>query len=125
VYRCADDRWVAVSAPTDDQVAKVLTIIGRADEVARWGRAAQRVGAEADALDAAVAAWIATQSRDAVLAALLVERLPAAPVSTLADLAADPHVAARGSLDTAVGGAHPAVPDVGEHTAAVLAEWLG
>lgn len=125
VYECADGGWIAVSGPTDEQVARLLALMERPADVARWGRAAQRIGSEADALDAVVAVWVGARTRDEVLAQLLDARIPAAPVNTLADLAADPQVQARASLDRARGIARRAAPEIGQHTDEVLAEWLG
>lgn len=124
VYRSADGAWVAVSGPTDEQVAQVLTVIDRVDDLARWGRAAQRVGEEAAALDAAVAEWIGTRGRADVIDAFMAARIPVAPVNDLADLAGDEHVQTRGSLAAALGAVHRAAPRVGEHTEEVLATWL-
>jgi len=125
VYRCADGGWIALSGPTDAQVARVLVVIGMSAATDRWGRASQRVDVEADALDAAVAAWIGARPRAAVLDAFLSARIPVAPANDLADLAADPHVRARGSLDAVRGVQHRRAPEIGEHTAEVLADWLG
>ena len=99
VYRAGDDRWLVVSATTDPQVSRVLRVIGRDDEAhrARFAKSADRIP-NADALDALVAEWIAERPRAAVLETFESERIPAAPVNDLADLAADPQVRARGSL---------------------------
>lgn len=133
VYRTADDRWIALSGPTDAQVARVLEVIGLDDDLhrSRWRSAAQRVGGEADALDAAVAAWIGRHDRAVVLDRFRAARIPIAPANDLADLVADEHVRARGSIQEVDGSyfATPAVvrrraPEIGEHTAEVLGEWL-
>ena len=99
VYRAGDGAWLVVSATTDPQVSRVLLLLGRDDEEhrARFARSSERIR-NADALDALVAAWIAERSRDEVLARFEAERIPAAPVNDLAELAADPHVHARRSL---------------------------
>src|SRR5690606_639156 len=47
---------------------------------------------------AAMAAWIGARTLDDVLAAFEAAEAAAAPVYDMADLAADPHVAARGAL---------------------------
>ena len=146
VYATADGQWLVISATTDAQVARVLTLLGRdtPDDRARFGTSPARLAA-ADELDALVAGWVAAHDRDTVLAALLAARVPAAPVHDLAGVAADPHVQARGSVvaldDDAVGrllvpapsprltatpGAVTATgPRQGAHTVEVLTEWLG
>jgi crotonobetainyl-CoA:carnitine CoA-transferase CaiB-like acyl-CoA transferase len=113
VYRCGDGAWVALSGPTRAQIARVLRVIGAAND-----------GMTADELDAAVGDWIATRPRRAVLDAFGAARVPVAPVNDLADLAADPHVSARGSLEAALGVRHREAPAIGAHSAEVLADWL-
>jgi formyl-CoA transferase len=86
--------------------------------------------------------WTAPQTVAAVLAALDAAAVPAGRIYTVADIAADPHYAARGMLDTltmddgsllAVPGIVPKLsrtpgrhrrnaPGVGQDNAAVLAE---
>ncbi len=109
VYRAADGRWLVVSATTDAQVERVLTLLGDDLEArrARFGRSADRLE-RADELDGIVAAWIGTLPGADVLDALLRERIPAAPVNDLAAILADPHVGARGDIVTVDGG--PAGP---------------
>ena len=101
VYRSRDGSWLVVSATTDPQVARVLRVIGRDDAPhrARFARSDQRL-TNADALDALVADWIGNRDRAEVLERLERERIPAAPVNDLRELAADPQVRARGSLTT-------------------------
>jgi crotonobetainyl-CoA:carnitine CoA-transferase CaiB-like acyl-CoA transferase len=145
-YRARDGRWIALSATTDAQVARVLRLLGRdtPEAHARFGTSPARL-AHADELDALVAAWVAGLDADAALAACLAERLPAAPVNDLAALLADPHVAARGSvarvrdpalgelafvapvprLSATPGSIRSAGPALGAHNAEVYAEWLG
>jgi crotonobetainyl-CoA:carnitine CoA-transferase CaiB-like acyl-CoA transferase len=145
LYRCRDDRFVALSGTTDAQVARVLEGIGRdgPEDLARYGRSASRLRF-ADELDALVAAWIAEHDRDEVLAVFRARRVPVGPVHDLAELARDPHVRARESLSTfpdpALGsvtlvaptpklGATPgrhahAGPALSAHTDEVLRDWL-
>ncbi|HEY1740690.1 MAG TPA: CoA transferase [Acidimicrobiia bacterium] len=100
VYRTVDDRYVVVSAPTDAQVGRVLTLLGITDDDvrARFATAAARTGAVADELDERVATWIAARSLADALEALDGARLPCAPVQTLDDLLADAQLVARTSL---------------------------
>jgi crotonobetainyl-CoA:carnitine CoA-transferase CaiB-like acyl-CoA transferase len=63
-YRAADGRWVAITAGTNDLVARLFTVIGRpglvSDERFRTNRARL---ANVEALDAAIGGWIAGRSR--------------------------------------------------------------
>jgi formyl-CoA transferase len=145
VYGTADGRWLAVSGATDAQVGRVLALLGvdTPDARARFATSAARLE-HGDELDALVAAWIAARDADTVLAALDGARIPVSEVNDLARLVADPHVVARGSVahveDPELGPlvmpapqprlsatpgriARPA-PALGEHTDAILAEWL-
>jgi crotonobetainyl-CoA:carnitine CoA-transferase CaiB-like acyl-CoA transferase len=145
LYRCRDDRFVALSGTTDAQVARVLEVIGRDGpaDLARYGRSAARL-AVADELDALVGDWIADHDRDEVLTAFRARRVPVGPVHDLAELARDPHILARESLatfpDDALGSvtlvapspklgatpghhSHPG-PALSAHTDEVLRDWL-
>ncbi len=99
VYRTCDDGYVVLSGTTDEQVKRVLEVIGADTPEARerYGTSAARL-AVADELDGRVAEWIRGQPRDGVVAAFRAARVPVSPVNDLADLAADAHVAARDSL---------------------------
>jgi len=145
VYRTRDDTWLVVSATTDNQVGRLLPLLGldTEDGLARFAKAATR-GQHADELDGLVADWIATHDRDDVVEQFLDARLPVAPVNDLASLVADPHVVARGDVvvieDPDLGpvrmvapaprlSATPAEirwagPALGAHNDEVYAEWL-
>lgn len=146
VYRTRDDAWLVVSATTDNQVGRLLPILGldTPDGLGRFARVPDRVQ-HADELDGVVAEWIAAHDRAEVVDTFLAARLPVAPVNTLADLIADPHVVARGDFvtvdDPNVGpvrmvaplarlSATPseirwAGPALGAHNDEVYREWLG
>jgi crotonobetainyl-CoA:carnitine CoA-transferase CaiB-like acyl-CoA transferase len=98
-YRTRDGHWIALSAVTDAMVGRLLSAMGRnpAALASRYGTSELRRAHE-DALDADVAQWVGELDRDAVLAALVAARIPAGPVNGVADVLADPHVRARGSL---------------------------
>ncbi len=145
VYRTRDDTWLVVSATTDNQVGRLLPLLGldTEDGLARFGKAATR-GQHADELDGLVAEWIATHDRDDVIEQFLDARLPVAPVNDLAALVADPHVVARGDvvvvedpdlgpvrmiapaprLSATPGEIRWAGPALGAHNEEVYAEWL-
>jgi crotonobetainyl-CoA:carnitine CoA-transferase CaiB-like acyl-CoA transferase len=90
-----------VSATTDAQAARVLTLLGEdtPDGRARFGQSTSRLQ-HADELDALFARWVAGHRRDVVLALLLDARLPAAPVNDVATIVADQQVIARGDVAT-------------------------
>ena len=71
LYRARGGDYLALSGPTDSQVARILRLLGRdgEEDLARFGTSAARLAA-ADELDGLVAAWIAERSRDDALEAL-------------------------------------------------------
>jgi crotonobetainyl-CoA:carnitine CoA-transferase CaiB-like acyl-CoA transferase len=95
-WRCADDHWVAVSTSAESVAARVMELIGfgdRADLATFNGRIAAR-----DEVDARMAEWCGTRPLQVVLDEFEAAHAAAAPVYDMADIAADPHFAARGSL---------------------------
>ncbi|MCB9373565.1 MAG: CoA transferase [Microthrixaceae bacterium] len=96
VYRTGDDRWVAVSTSAESVAQRVLELIGVGGD-ARFGSFADRVAHRAE-IDELMAAWIGARTLDEVLAAFDAAHAAAAPVYDMADIAADPHYAARGSV---------------------------
>ncbi|MFJ4851225.1 MULTISPECIES: CaiB/BaiF CoA transferase family protein [unclassified Streptomyces] len=146
-YACQDGRYVVISGNGDAVFRRLMTVIGRpglADDP-RLADNAGRVRHVAE-LDAAIAAWTAGLPHEQVLMRLDAGDVPCGPILTAAEIAKDPHFAARGMLerhrvaiapgwhqDVAFPGVVPKLaeapgrtrwlgPDLGEHTDAVLAE---
>jgi crotonobetainyl-CoA:carnitine CoA-transferase CaiB-like acyl-CoA transferase len=95
-YRCSDGRWVAVSTSSDTVARRVLGLLGLGDDerfATFAGRAEHR-----DELEAAMRAWCATRDRAGVLAEFEAAEAAIGPVLTMADIATDPHYAARGAI---------------------------
>ncbi|MGK2950548.1 MAG: CaiB/BaiF CoA transferase family protein, partial [Acidimicrobiales bacterium] len=95
-WLCADGRWVAVSTSAESVAARVMVLIGfgdRADLATFNGRIAAR-----DEIDARMAEWCRTRSQADVLEAFEAAEAAAAPVYDMAEIASDPHYAARGSI---------------------------
>lgn len=147
VFRCAgDDQWVAISCWSDAEWRALAETIGRSDLAADPALAtvAGRKAREEE-LEAAITAWTASRSREEAAEALLAAGVPAFPVYTTADVAADPVLAARGFWvelphPECTGARHAgipwlfsgtpltvrrAAPAVGQHTDEVLREVLG
>lgn len=95
-YRCADGVWVAVSTSAESVAQRVLRLIGH-DHDPRFstfeGRAKHR-----DELEGLLTAWIDARPSAEVLAAFEEAEAAIAPVYTMPDVLADPHVQARGAL---------------------------
>lgn len=142
-YPCSDGRFVLVAGNGDSIFRRLMAAIGRPDladdpALARNDGRAARAGE----LDAAIGAWTAQRTLDAVLAAMAVADVPASRLYTIADLASDAHYQARGNIEripALVGGTiavpgivprlsatpgavHRRAPRLGEHSDTVLHE---
>jgi formyl-CoA transferase len=146
-YACSDGASVVVAGNGDAIFRRYMTVIGRDDLGARTdlhtnaGRWSAR-----DELDDAIGEWTAGRTREAVLAALGDAGIPAGPINTAADICHDRQLLARNMIQTfdvdtgdgakkpvgftgivpVIGGASRTItsvgPDLGEHTAEVLAD---
>ena len=98
-YRCADGGYAIVAGNGDSIFRRLMECIGRPDLAADPALAgnAGRV-AQVGLLDAAIGEWTARHTVEEVLAALDAAHVPAGRIYTIADIAADPHYAARGML---------------------------
>jgi crotonobetainyl-CoA:carnitine CoA-transferase CaiB-like acyl-CoA transferase len=100
LYPCAGaQQWVAISVRDDEEWGRMRMALGNpawAENEALRGLAGRR--AAHDELDANLAAWTSVRSRADVVATLQLFRVPAAPMYTGTDQAADPHYQARGYL---------------------------
>ena len=142
-YRCADGASLLIAGNGDSLFKRLMQAIGRPDLGADPGLAGNEGrSARAAELDAAIGAWTAARPLDAALAQLTAAEVPASRIYTIAEIAADPHYAARGSIeripsstggDVAVpaivprlsatpGAVRHAAPRLGEHTEAVRQE---
>ncbi|MFN8052122.1 MAG: CoA transferase [Acidimicrobiales bacterium] len=95
-WRSADGQWIAVSASHETVARRVLALVGLADdpELETFaGRVAHR-----DRIDARLADWIGARSAAEVLDEFERAEAAAAPIYDMADVAADPHLAARDAL---------------------------
>jgi crotonobetainyl-CoA:carnitine CoA-transferase CaiB-like acyl-CoA transferase len=95
-WRCADGRWVAVSASAETVGRRVMELIGlgdRDDLRTFAGRIAAR-----DEIDARMAEFCAARTADQVVAEFDAAHAAAAPVYDMADVFADPQVGARGAI---------------------------
>lgn len=100
-YATADGRYVCIVAGSDANFARLCRAMGRADllDDERFGDLEQRA-AHGDAINDIVARWCAAQTAAAVEEACLAHDVPVGTAYTAADIADDPHVAARGDLVT-------------------------
>jgi crotonobetainyl-CoA:carnitine CoA-transferase CaiB-like acyl-CoA transferase len=98
-YRTADGRWLALSGATSRAAARIMAAIGRPDLAGQpWFATIEGRVAHRQELDEAIVAWVATLDRDDALRRFTEADATAAPVYDIADVAADPHFAERGSV---------------------------
>ena len=146
-YPCMGGESVVIAGNGDGIYRRLMDTVGRPDlgcdpglstNSGRWERR--------DELDAAIGAWTSTLKRSEVLARLDEAGVPAGPIYSAADICVDPQYRARNMIqyfDVDTGGTEPRSvgfpgivpvfgdtslpvrsvgPDLGEHTAEVLAE---
>ncbi len=95
-YRCADGRWIAISTSAESIAARVMELLGVGDDP-RFTTFEGRVEHRAE-LDGIVADWVGARASEDVLAAFEAAEAAIAPVYSMADLLADPHIAAREAI---------------------------
>ncbi len=142
-YLCADGSSLLIAGNGDSIFKRLMGVIDRPD-LAEDPSLAGNEGRSARAaeLDAAIGHWTAQHTLNNALAQLTAAEIPSSRIYTIAEIANDPHYAARGSIeripsstggDVAVpaivprlsatpGRVHSAAPRLGEHTEAVLRE---
>ncbi|MCP5146175.1 MAG: CoA transferase [Gammaproteobacteria bacterium] len=144
-YRCGDGKLIIIGANTDSMYQRLMNLIRRPDLAndPECAHNSGRVKAQAR-IDGAIGEWTCTLRSDEAIAALRGAGIAAGPIYSIADIAADPHYAARGMFETVTVNDHeltiPAMapqlaatpgrtdwpgPRLGEHTDAVLGSTLG
>jgi formyl-CoA transferase len=140
-YPCTDG-YVLIGGNGDGIFKRLMTAIGR-DDLGQDPALAHNAGRvlRVHELDAAIGTWTARRSVAEALQALDGAQVPAGRIYTVADIAADPHYAARGmllarpqpdgsqllvpgivpKLSRTPGGHHRDAPALGQDTDAVLA----
>lgn len=98
-YRCKDGAYALIAGNGDSIFKRLMTLIGRVD-LANDPTLSDNTGrvARVEEIDHAIEAWTLQKSVDEVLEALDSASVPAGKIYNIADIAADPHYAARGML---------------------------
>jgi crotonobetainyl-CoA:carnitine CoA-transferase CaiB-like acyl-CoA transferase len=98
-YKSSDDRWIAISTSANPIAERMMRLVGRPDYIEEpwFGEARGRVQ-HADELDAAVGAWMAERTAVQIVTECESAEVAAVMINTVADVVADPHINARGSL---------------------------
>jgi len=144
-FRCLDG-YVAIMCVSNQHWFDLCRLMQRDDLLAyeRWHGVLERAE-DWHQVEAQVASWTSTQHRDDVARRVAAAGIPSAPVRTLAEVGTDPHLVERGvvrEVDDAARGRVKVIgtpiklaaseepdvtppPRIGQHTDAVLQEWLG
>ncbi len=98
-YRCQDGGYALIAGNGDSIFKRLMVLIGRPD-LANDPALADNTGrvARVAEIDQAIEAWTLQRPVEAVLNALEQASVPAGRIYTVADIAADPHYAAREML---------------------------
>lgn len=100
-YRCADGQWVAVSTSAHSIAERVMRLVGAPELIDEpWFASGASRAEHVEELDEAVGSWIAARDRDEVVEAFEKAEAAVAPIYTAADVLADPHFNALGSIVT-------------------------
>jgi crotonobetainyl-CoA:carnitine CoA-transferase CaiB-like acyl-CoA transferase len=95
-YRCADDRWVAVSTTAEAIARRVMVLIGAGDDE-RFATSESRA-LHSDELDDRMAGWMAQRTAAEAVAEFEAAEAAAAIVYDMADVFQDPHLVERGVI---------------------------
>jgi crotonobetainyl-CoA:carnitine CoA-transferase CaiB-like acyl-CoA transferase len=100
-FRCSDDKWVGISTSSDSVAARVLALLGVADDP-RFTTFNLRVENRA-AIDSLLTEWCAQRTQAEVIRVFEEADAAVGPVYDMADIARDPHFAARRMIEQVEG----------------------
>lgn len=145
-WETKDGKWVCIVAAGDGLFPRFAKAMGREDLLRdpRFATLAKRAE-HGDAINAIVAEWVRRHTASEVEAILVANDVPFGVAYSVADIFADPHVAARGDIETVedpvigpvrMQGVYPrfsrtpgrirrGAPRLGEHNVEVYGELLG
>jgi crotonobetainyl-CoA:carnitine CoA-transferase CaiB-like acyl-CoA transferase len=100
-YPTADGRYVCIVAGSDANFRRLCAAMGRPDlaEDPTWATLAQRA-ARGDEINEIVAEWTSSRTAADIEAVCIAHDVPVGLAYSAADIAVDPHMAARGDLVT-------------------------
>jgi len=96
-FMCGDGKWVAIACTSDKMFERLAKAMERPDFIKNYGKAADRLAAR-EVVDAAVAEWTGSLSREQVLALCVKAEVPAGAINSVEDIFADPQFEARENL---------------------------
>ncbi len=116
LYPTLDGKWVVIVAVAVPIFRRLCVAMGRPELAAdpRFDSSQARIRNAAE-IDGIVEAWTRSRNAREVLATLDVHEVPVALVNTIADIAADPHMRARGAMVEVPARDGPPVVGLGLH----------
>lgn len=146
IYQAADGGWLSIAASNQGIAKRLFAAMDRTDllDDPRFATNPARL-ANNDAIQQVVSDWVASMSRDEVLAVLDKYEVVSAAVNDGRDIVADPHFRERTLVELTgndvlgrvlmpgpvlhlrdyAGPAYDGVPEIGAHSRSVLADWIG
>ena len=95
-YQCLDGKWVGVSTSSDSVAGRVLNLLGVGGDE-RFTTFGARMENRQE-LEAVMTAWCADRTQAEVIDAFTAAEAAIGPVMSMADIAIDPHYAARNAI---------------------------
>ena len=95
-YRCSDGKFIGLSTSSDSVAQRVMALLGFSSDASVStfeGRVANR-----ERIEAAMREWCAARTQEQALRELSEADAAAGPIMDMADIAADPHYAARDAI---------------------------
>jgi len=98
-YEAKDGKWLSIACTSDVMFARLCQMMERPElaETGTFGLVANRLE-NFDEVDTLVGDYISSYERDDFIARCVEFDVPAAPINTIAEIFADPHIQARGTL---------------------------
>jgi crotonobetainyl-CoA:carnitine CoA-transferase CaiB-like acyl-CoA transferase len=146
IYQAADGGWLSIAASNQGIAKRLFAAMDRPDLIgdARFATNPDRLENN-DAIQEIVSDWVASMPREKVLATLDMHEVVCAPVNEGSDIVNDPHFRERTLVEITgndvlgrvlmpgpilhlqgyAGPAYDGVPEIGQHSKAVLADWIG
>lgn len=143
LYATRDGHWMAIPASTDQMWRRLVKVMG-ADDLPDYDDLSARITHRKE-IEARVGEFVGQYDLGPLMDLFIEAGVAAGPVNAAADICADPHIAARGSVITIndasgeprrmqapagkFSGFDPSIrtaaPALGEHTSSVLADLVG
>ena len=108
-FPAGDGQYLSIACTTDKMFHRLCSAMQRPDLKERYGDQIDRLAGRKVVL-AEVEAWTTSMSREQVIDVCTEHGVPAGPINSIADIFADPHFQARGTLTTVN------VPGIGDVT---------